>query len=130
MEQTSDGFLIAEKDLEIRGAGELLGTKQAGLPEFRIGNLFRDQQILEQARKEAEFFLTKRESSVETSRMIQQVKGDERFGFGSDWIIWEFIQDFACFVRRKVFQCPCVGSLAHLYFVTSQGLSDPLSLAT
>lgn len=83
MEQTSDGFLIAEKDLEIRGAGELLGTKQAGLPEFRIGNLFRDQQILEQARKEAEFYLTKRESSAETAKMIQQVKRDERFGLAA-----------------------------------------------
>ncbi len=80
MEQTSDGFLIAEKDLEIRGAGELLGTKQAGLPEFRIGNLFRDQQILEQARKEAEFYLTKREKSVETSKMIERVRADPRFG--------------------------------------------------
>jgi len=83
MEQTNDGFLIAEKDLEIRGAGELLGTKQAGLPEFRIGNLFRDQQILEQARKEAEFYLTKRERSIETSRMIQRVKSDERFGLAA-----------------------------------------------
>jgi ATP-dependent DNA helicase RecG len=80
MEQTSDGFLIAEKDLEIRGAGELLGTKQAGLPEFRVGNLSRDRWILEQARKEAEFYLTKRERSVETSRMIQRVRADTRFG--------------------------------------------------
>ena len=83
MEQTSDGFLIAEKDLEIRGAGELLGTKQAGLPEFRIGNLFRDQQILEQARKEAEFYLTKRERSVETSKMIERVRADTRFGLAA-----------------------------------------------
>ncbi len=83
MEQTSDGFLIAEKDLEIRGAGELLGTKQAGLPEFCIGNLFRDQRILEQARKEAEFYLTKRESSVETSQMIQRVQADARFGLAA-----------------------------------------------
>jgi ATP-dependent DNA helicase RecG len=83
MEQTSDGFLIAEKDLEIRGAGELLGTKQAGLPEFRIGNLFRDQQILEQARKEADFYLTKRERSVEISKMIQRVQADTRFGLAA-----------------------------------------------
>ena len=83
MEQTSDGFLIAEKDLEIRGAGELLGTKQAGLPEFRIGNLFRDQRILEQARNEAEFYLTKRERSVETSKMIERVRADTRFGLAA-----------------------------------------------
>ena len=80
MEQTGDGFLIAEKDLEIRGAGELLGTKQSGLPEFRVANLVRDQRILEQARKEAEFYLAERERSVETKRMIQRVQSDKRFG--------------------------------------------------
>jgi ATP-dependent DNA helicase RecG len=83
MASTSDGFVIAEKDLEIRGAGELMGTRQAGLPEFRIGNLVRDQKILELARKEAEFYLTKRETSAETLRMIQRVKADERFGLAA-----------------------------------------------
>lgn len=80
MAQTSDGFLIAEKDLEIRGAGELLGTRQSGLPEFRLGNLVRDQQILEKARKEAEYYLSRGEKSVETARMIKQVQADTRFG--------------------------------------------------
>jgi ATP-dependent DNA helicase RecG len=83
MEQTNDGFLIAEKDLEIRGAGELLGTKQSGIPEFRVGNLVRDQQILEAARKEAEFYLEKRERSVETKRMIQRIQDDKRFGLAA-----------------------------------------------
>jgi ATP-dependent DNA helicase RecG len=83
MQQTSDGFLIAEKDLEIRGAGELLGTRQSGLPEFRIGNLVRDQQILEQARKEAEFYLEQRQRSVDTKRMIQRVQSDKRFGLAA-----------------------------------------------
>jgi ATP-dependent DNA helicase RecG len=83
MEQTSDGFLIAEKDLEIRGAGELLGTRQSGLPEFRVANLVRDQQILEQARKEAEFYLEQRQRSVETKRMIQKVQSDTRFGLAA-----------------------------------------------
>lgn len=83
MEKTSDGFLIAEKDLELRGAGELLGTRQSGLPEFRIGNLVRDQQILERARKESEFYLNKGERSVETSRMIKRVQADARFGLAA-----------------------------------------------
>ncbi len=83
MEQTNDGFVIAEKDLEIRGAGELLGTKQSGLPEFRVGNLVRDQQILEQARKEAEFYLERRERSVDTKKMIQRVQTDKRFGLAA-----------------------------------------------
>jgi ATP-dependent DNA helicase RecG len=83
MEQTSDGFVIAEKDLEIRGAGELLGTKQSGIPEFRVGNLVRDQQILEQARKEAEFYLERRERSVDTKKMIQRVQTDKRFGLAA-----------------------------------------------
>jgi ATP-dependent DNA helicase RecG len=80
MARTSDGFLIAEKDLEIRGAGELLGTRQAGLPEFRIGNLVRDQQILEQATSEAQLYLTKREKSADTARMIARIQADARFG--------------------------------------------------
>jgi ATP-dependent DNA helicase RecG len=83
MARTNDGFLIAEKDLEIRGPGELLGTKQSGLPEFRVANLVRDQQFLEAARKEAEFYLAKGEKSPETSKMIQRVKEDVRFGLAA-----------------------------------------------
>jgi ATP-dependent DNA helicase RecG len=83
MAKTNDGFVIAEKDLEIRGPGELLGTKQSGLPEFRVANLVRDQQFLEGARKEAEFYLAKRDKSPETSRMIERVKADARFGLAA-----------------------------------------------
>ncbi len=80
MAETNDGFVIAEKDLEIRGAGELLGTRQAGVPEFRIGNLVRDQQLLERARKEAEYYLSKGEKGAETAKMINRVQADPRFG--------------------------------------------------
>ncbi|HKK01544.1 MAG TPA: helicase-related protein, partial [Desulfuromonadales bacterium] len=53
MAETSDGFRIAEADLEIRGPGEFLGTRQAGLPDFRVANLLKDGRILEEAREEA-----------------------------------------------------------------------------
>jgi ATP-dependent DNA helicase RecG len=53
MEKTSDGFRIAEADLELRGPGDFLGTKQSGLPEFKFANLIRDARILAEAREEA-----------------------------------------------------------------------------
>jgi ATP-dependent DNA helicase RecG len=53
MESTSDGFRIAEADLEIRGPGDFLGTRQSGMPDFRVANILRDGTILEQARQAA-----------------------------------------------------------------------------
>jgi len=53
MAATNDGFVIAEKDLELRGPGEFYGTKQSGIPELTIADIFRDIPILELARKEA-----------------------------------------------------------------------------
>jgi ATP-dependent DNA helicase RecG len=53
MEKTRDGFKIAEEDLAIRGPGELLGTQQSGLPEFRVADFVRDFSLLAEARKEA-----------------------------------------------------------------------------
>jgi len=53
MVKTTDGFKIAEEDLKIRGPGEFLGTKQSGLPPFRIANIARDTAILSEARKAA-----------------------------------------------------------------------------
>jgi len=46
LRETNDGFLIAEKDLEIRGAGELLGTRQTGSISFKVADLIRDQHLL------------------------------------------------------------------------------------
>jgi ATP-dependent DNA helicase RecG len=53
MARSDDGFLIAEKDLEIRGPGDFFGTRQWGLPRFRVSQLLRDRELLEQAREEA-----------------------------------------------------------------------------
>jgi ATP-dependent DNA helicase RecG len=53
MTETNDGFRIAETDLQLRGPGEFFGTRQSGLPEFRVADLLRDAALLEQARRDA-----------------------------------------------------------------------------
>lgn len=78
MEETTDGFRIAEKDLEIRGQGEILGTRQSGVQNFKIGNIIRDLDILEEARNEAEFYLGPKRLSKETSELISIIKTDSR----------------------------------------------------
>ncbi len=78
MEETTDGFKIAEKDLEIRGQGEILGTRQSGIQTFKIGNIIRDLEILETAKNEAEIYLTKKKSSKETADLILAVKQNKR----------------------------------------------------
>lgn len=78
MEETNDGFKIAEKDLEIRGPGELMGTRQAGLPEFRVANLVRDLDILQAARKEADFYLNQAKTSLEAAELIERIQSDAR----------------------------------------------------
>ena len=64
MEETTDGFRIAEADLEIRGPGDFLGTRQSGLPDFRVANILRDGRILEEARAEA-FALLEEDPTLE-----------------------------------------------------------------
>ena len=56
---TNDGFVISEKDLELRGTGEFFGTKQHGIPEFKIANLFEDIGILKQVQSIAIEILNK-----------------------------------------------------------------------
>lgn len=53
MEETNDGFKISEKDLELRGPGDFFGTRQHGLPELRVANLFKHMKILRLVQKEA-----------------------------------------------------------------------------
>jgi ATP-dependent DNA helicase RecG len=79
MEETNDGFLIAEKDLEIRGQGEILGTRQSGIQTFKIANIIRDIEILQLARRDAEFYLLNKPLSQETSKLVENVENDPRF---------------------------------------------------
>ena len=64
MVRTQDGFELAELDLKQRGPGEFFGTRQAGLPEFRVANLLRDRELLELAKKEAGQFANYPDASV------------------------------------------------------------------
>lgn len=57
MEESTDGFIIAEKDLELRGPGEFFGTRQHGLPELKLANLFKHIQILQQVQQEVKLLL-------------------------------------------------------------------------
>lgn len=79
MRENNDGFVIAQKDLELRGPGEVLGTKQTGLIQFRIADLKRDQHLLEQIAVIAAKLL--RESPDIANAIIQRWLGDdEKYG--------------------------------------------------
>jgi ATP-dependent DNA helicase RecG len=64
MEKTTDGFALAEEDLVIRGPGDFLGTRQSGLPDFRIASIIRDARILNDAKEDA-FALAARDPLLE-----------------------------------------------------------------
>jgi len=57
LRDTEDGFLIAEEDLRLRGAGEMLGTRQSGLPVFRLADIAKHQEIMMAARDDARLIL-------------------------------------------------------------------------
>ena len=63
MVRTQNGFELAEIDLQQRGPGEFFGTRQAGLPEFRVANLARDRELLELAKAEAARFVEARDAN-------------------------------------------------------------------
>lgn len=73
MTQTNDGFVIAEKDLQIRGPGEFLGTRQSGLPDMIIADIVNDSKILEQARSEAISFV--KNYNIDDYPLLKNSKG-------------------------------------------------------
>lgn len=80
MVETNDGFRIAEADLEIRGPGDFLGTRQAGLPDFRVASLLKDIRILENARNEA--FQYVKDTNQLSSKEAEPVKNELRRRWG------------------------------------------------
>jgi len=85
MVRTQNGFEIAELDLEQRGPGEFFGTRQAGIPNFRVANLLRDRDLLEAARKEARYVLAGPNADVtkeEIARAVNHLRShwNRRYG--------------------------------------------------
>lgn len=77
MTQTNDGFVIAEKDLQLRGPGEFLGTRQSGLPDLIISDIVRDAKILEMARNEAIDFV--KTNKIENYPLLKEVTSLQLF---------------------------------------------------
>ncbi|WP_149452819.1 ATP-dependent DNA helicase RecG [Pasteuria penetrans] len=76
LKSTQDGFVIAEKDLELRGPGEFLGVRQSGLPRFHFADLQRDKRMLEMAREDAIGLLPELEQNKEWALVAEIVRGE------------------------------------------------------
>ena len=79
MTGTTDGFVIAERDLELRGPGDFFGTRQSGMPTLRVGDLLRDRAVMEEARREAAAWLDGPDASPDVLETIRRTWA-ERFG--------------------------------------------------
>lgn len=80
MRETNDGFVIAQKDLELRGAGEVLGTRQTGLAEFRIASLGRDDDLLDDVARIADDLLA--HNAVAVDALVRRWIGDGKKDYG------------------------------------------------
>ena len=85
MVRTQDGFELAELDLSMRGPGEFFGTRQAGLPDFRVADLVRDRKLLESAKQEADRFANHTDAEIaepERARVWARLKAawQRRYG--------------------------------------------------
>ena len=79
MASTSDGFVIAERDLELRGPGDVFGTRQSGLPKLRTGDLVRDRDIMESAHHEARRLVEEGGLTPELKSFVQR-QWQDQFG--------------------------------------------------
>ena len=86
MTETNDGFVLAEKDLELRGAGDFFGRKQSGMPEFKMADLVHDYRALDTARKDAEKFLASKEFWEAPEYAVLRKRLDESGALGNERI--------------------------------------------
>lgn len=77
MKQTNNGFIISEKDLELRGPGEFLGTRQSGMINFALADIIKDTKILEKARQEAFDYVKEHENTTIEEKLTKEL--DEKF---------------------------------------------------
>ena len=85
MVRSNDGFQIAELDLELRGPGEFFGTKQAGIPNFRVANIIRDRELLEAAKREAAFVIAGPNAEIskaEIDRALREMRSRWALSYG------------------------------------------------
>jgi ATP-dependent DNA helicase RecG len=73
---TTDGFRLAEVDLQLRGPGEVAGTRQSGIPEFRVANLMLDAELLATAQQEAKRWVDRTE---EREKLIEALTARTKF---------------------------------------------------
>ncbi len=86
MVDTNDGFKIAEVDMELRGAGDLYGTRQSGRNDFRIADILLDRQLLEEAREIATRIMKKDPSLAEAEHLPLRTYLENRHtGLGIEW---------------------------------------------
>jgi len=82
MEETTDGFRIAEEDMRIRGVGDMLGVRQSGIPKFRAGDIIRDMDIMLRARKIAGTMLDRaREEDMARLKVIISNRWNNELNF-------------------------------------------------
>jgi ATP-dependent DNA helicase RecG len=77
--ETNDGFVISERDLELRGPGDFFGTRQSGMPTLRVGDLVRDHQLMETARREASAALDDPQQAAALTAFVR-ANWEQRFG--------------------------------------------------
>ena len=77
--ESNDGFVIAERDLELRGPGDFFGTRQSGMPTLRVGDLVRDHQLMESARREAGAALDDPQQAAALTAFVR-ANWEQRFG--------------------------------------------------